>query len=113
MNGNGLDIEGGQSTIQGCVVEQNMGLGIYVHGAANSRIDHNTIVNNGHGSKLLPGIFIAGSATPHLWGNVITNNGAEQVWVSPFFDAGNLLKENVIAAAAHEGSSRDIKVVTR
>lgn len=113
MNGNGLDIEGGQSSIQGCVVEQNMGLGIYVHGAANSRIDHNTIVNNGHGSKLLPGIFIAGSATPHLWGNVITNNGAEQVWVSPFFDAGNLLKENVIAAAAHEGSSRDIKVVTR
>ena len=25
-------------------------------------------------------------------GNVITNNGAEQVWVSPFFDAGNLLQ---------------------
>ena len=90
-----------------------MGIGIYVHGAANPRIDHNTIMNNGHGSQLLPGIFIAGSATPHLFGNVITNNGAEQVWVSPFFDAGNLLKENVIAAAAHEGSSRDIKVVTR
>ena len=113
MNGYGLDIEGGKSSLQACVVEQNLGLGIYVHGAANSRIDHNTIVNNGHGSKLLPGIFIAGSATPHLFGNVITNNGAEQVWVSPFFDAGNLLKENVIAATAHEGSSRDIKVVTR
>src|SRR3954454_11408757 len=113
INGNGIDIDGGRSSLQACVVEQNVGIGIYVHGAANSRIDHNTIVNNGHGSNLLPGIFIAGSATPHLFGNVITNNGAEQVWVSPFFDAGNLLKENVIAAAAREGSSRDIKVVTR
>ena len=113
MNGNGLDIEGGKSSFQACVVEQNLGIGIYVHGVANTRIDHNTVVNNGHGSKLLPGIFIAGSATPHLFGNVITNNGAEQVWVSPFFDAGNLLKENVIAAAAHDGSSHDIKVVTR
>ncbi len=113
MNGNGVDIEGGDSSVRACVVEQNAGIGIYVHGAANSRIEHNTIVNNGHGPKLLPGIFIAGAATPHLFGNVITNNGAEQVWVSPFFDAGGLLKENVIAAAAHEGSSRDIKVVTR
>ena len=113
MNGNGVDIEGGKSSLQACVVEQNLGLGIYIHGAANARIDHNTIVNNGHGSQLLPGIFIAGSATPHLFGNVITNNGAEQVWVSPFFEAGNLLKENLITAAAHEGNSRDIKVVTR
>ena len=113
MHGNGLDIEGGKSSFQACVIEQNVGIGIYVHGAASPRIDHNMIVNNGHGSELLPGIFIAGSATPHLFGNVITNNGAEQVWVSPFYDAGNLLKENVIAAAAREGSSRDIKVVTR
>jgi len=113
MQGNGLEIEGGKSSLQTCVVEQNAGIGIYVHGAASPRIDHNTVVNNGHGSQLLPGIFIAGSATPHLFGNVITNNGAEQVWVSPFYDAGNLLKENVIAAAAREGGSRDIKVVTR
>jgi PPM family protein phosphatase len=113
MRGNGVDIEGGESSFQACAVEQNAGIGIYIHGAASSRIEHNTIVNNGRGSKLSPGIFIAGSATPHLLGNVITNNGAEQVWVSPFFDSGNLLKENVIAAAAHEGSSRDIKVVTR
>jgi hypothetical protein len=104
MNGNGLDIEGGKSSFRACVLEQNLGFGIYVHGAANPRIDHSTIVNNGHGSQLFPGIFIAGSATPHLFGNVITN---------PFFDAGNLPKENIIAAAAHEGSSRDIKVVTR
>jgi parallel beta-helix repeat protein len=88
-------------------------MGIYVHGAASPRIDHNTIVNNGHGSELLPGVFIAGSATPHLSGNVITNNGAEQVWVSPFYDSGSLLKENVIAPATHENNARDIKVVTR
>ena len=113
MSGNGVDIDGGNSSVQACAVEQNAGIGIYVHGAANSRIEHNTVVNNGHGSKLLPGIFIAGAATPHLFGNVITNNGAEQVWVSPFFEAGSLLKDNVIAAAAHDGSSRDIKVVTR
>jgi hypothetical protein len=113
MNGNGLEIEGGKSSLQACVVEQNAGIGIYIHGDASPRIDHNTIVKNGHGSELLPGIFIAGSANPHLFGNVITNNGAEQVWVSPFYDAGNLLKENVIAAAMREGSSREIKVVTR
>ncbi len=113
MRGNGVDIEGGNSSIQACVVEQNTGIGVYVHGATHSRIAHNAIVNNGHGSQLLPGIFIAGAATPHLFGNVITNSGAEQVWVSPFFDAGNLLKENIIAAAPHEGSRLDIKVVTR
>ncbi len=113
VNGNGIDIEGGRSSVQACDIEQNAGIGIYLHGAANARIDHNTIAGNGSGSKLSPGIFIAGSATPHVWGNVIMNNGAEQVWVSPFFDAANLLRENVIAAAGHEGSSRDIKVVTR
>ena len=113
MKGNGLDIEGGKSSFQACAIEQNEGIGIYVHGAADSRIDHSIIVNNGHGSKLSPGMFIAGSATPHLSGDVIAGNGAEQVWVSPFFDSGNLLKQNFIAAAAHEGSSRDIKVVTR
>jgi len=113
MHGNGLDLEAGKSSVEACVVAENMGIGVYVHGAASPRIDHNIVINNGHGSEPLPGIFIAGSATPHLFGNVITNNGAEQVWVSPFYDASNLLKDNVIAAAAHEGSSRDIKVVTR
>jgi parallel beta-helix repeat protein len=113
MHGNGLEIEGGQSLFQASVVEQNAGIGVYIHGAASARIDHNTIVNNGHGSELLPGVFIAGSATPHLFGNIITNNGSEQVWVSPFYDAGSLLKQNVIAPAARESNSRDIKVVTR
>jgi len=113
MHGNGLDIDGGKSSVEACVLDENAGIGIYVHGAASPRIDHNIVVNNGRGSELLPGIFVAGSATPHLFGNVITNNGAEQVWVSPFYDAGNLLKDNVIAATAREGSSRDIKVVTR
>jgi parallel beta-helix repeat protein len=113
MHGNGLEIEGGRGSFQASIVEQNAGMGIYVHGAASPRIDHNTIVNNGHGSELLPGVFIAGSATPHLSGNVITNNGAEQVWVSPFYDSGSLLKENVIAPATHENNARDIKVVTR
>lgn len=113
MDSDGIDIEGGSPTFQACVVEQNPGTGIYVHGAANARIDHNTIANNGHGSRLAPGILVAGAATPHLFGNVIINNGAEQVWISPFFDAGTLLKDNIIGAALHEGSSRDIKVVTR
>lgn len=113
MQGAGLEIDGGQSSLQASVVEQNAGIGIYVHGAASARIDHNTIVNNGHGSALSPGVFIAGSATAGLSGNVITNNGAEQVWVSPLYDTGNLLKENVIAPALREGSNHDIKVVTR
>ena len=113
MHGNGVDIEGGKSSLEACVVAGNVGMGIYIHGAASVRINHNMIIDNGHGSELLPGIFIAGSATARLFGNVIANNGAEQVWVSPFYDAGNLLKDNVIAAAAREGTGRDIKVVTR
>lgn len=113
MHGNGIEIEGGQASLQASTVEQNAGMGIYVHGAASPRIEHNTIVNNGHGSERLPGVFIAGSATPHLSGNVITNNGAEQVWVSPFYDSGSLLKDNVIAQTTHENNPRDIKVVTR
>jgi hypothetical protein len=118
MEGAGLEIDGGQSSLQASAVEQNAGTGIYVHGAASARIDHNTIVNNGHGSnghgsELSPGVFIAGSATAVLRGNVITNNGAEQVWVSPLYNTGNLLKENVIAPTLREGSNHDIKVVTR
>jgi PPM family protein phosphatase len=108
MQGTGLEIEGGQSSFEASVVEQNEGIGIYIHGAASPRIDHNMIIDNGK-----PGVFIAGSATPHLFGNVITNNGAEQVWVSPLFDQGNLAKDNVIAPTFREGSTHDIKVVTR
>jgi parallel beta-helix repeat protein len=104
----GLEIEGGQSSFEASVVEHNPGVGIYIHGAASPRIDHNMILNNGQS-----GIFIAGSAAPHLFGNVITDNGAEQVWVSPLFDQGNLLKQNVIAPTLRQGSNHDIKVVTR
>jgi PPM family protein phosphatase len=113
MHGTGLEIDGGQSSFQASVVEQNAGIGVYVHGAASPRIDHNTIVNNGHGAEPSPGVFIAGTATPNLSGNVITNNGAEQVWTSPLYNAANLLKDNVIAPTLREGSNHDIKVVTR
>src|SRR6202042_2753903 len=51
MQDAGLEIEGGQSGFEASVVEQSVGFGIYVHGAASPRIDHNMIVNNGHGSK--------------------------------------------------------------
>ncbi len=113
MQDAGLEIDGGQSGFEASTVEQNGGIGIYVHGAASPRIDHNVIVNNGHGAKPSPGVFIAGSATPHLFGNVIANNGAEQMWVSPLYDQDTLLKENVIVPTLREGSNHDIKVVTR
>jgi hypothetical protein len=35
------------------------------------------------------------------------------VWVSPLFDQGSLAKDNVIAPTFREGSTHDIKVVTR
>ena len=108
MQDGGLEIDGGQSSVQASVIEHNTGAGIYVHAAASPRIDHNMIVDNGQ-----PGVFIAGAATPHFFGNVIINNGSEQVWVSPLYDQADLLKDNVIAPTFHEGSKHDIKVVTR
>jgi serine/threonine protein phosphatase PrpC len=112
MHKAGVDIEGGRPTLQASTIEANPGIGVYVHGSASPGIDHNLIRNNGHGPELLPGLFIAGSAIPNVSGNVIENSGAEQVWISPFFNDGPLLKDNVIAPSAN-ALGRDVKVVTR
>ncbi len=108
----GVEIEGGQPLLQASTIEDNGGVGLYVHGVASPQIDHNVIRKNGLTPELLPGLFIAGSATPRVFANVIANNGAEQVWISPFFNAGTLLKENVIAPAS-TGAELNVKVVTR
>jgi hypothetical protein len=108
----GVEIEGGQPLLQASTIEDNGGVGVYVHGVTSPRIDHNLIRNNGVAPELLPGLFIAGSATPRVFGNVIANNGAEQVWISPFYKEGTLLKENVIAPTS-TGGELSVKVVTR
>ena len=108
----GVEIDGGKSSLEGSTIEANGGTGVYVHGLTSADVDHNVIRSNGHGSELLPGLFIGGSATPHVWANVISGNGAEQVWVSPFFNTGTLLKENEIAPASKRGGL-NVKVVTR
>lgn len=108
----GVEIEGGQPSLEASTVEGNGGIGVYVHGASSPRIDHNTISRNGFGPEQSPGLFIAGSATPHVSGNLISNNGAEQVWVSPFFNRRDLLTANEIAPTAN-GGEPNVKVVTR
>jgi PPM family protein phosphatase len=108
----GVEIDGGKSSLEGSTIEGNGGTGVYVHGLTSINVDHNVIRNNGHGSELLAGLFIGGSATPHVWANVIAGNGAEQVWISPFFNAGTLLKDNEIAPASKRGGL-NVKVVTR
>jgi len=112
MHKAGVDIGGGRPRLQASTIEANPGIGVYIHGSASPTIDHNLIRDNGHGPELLPGVFIAGSATPDLSGNVIEKAGAEQVWISPFFDDGALLKDNVIAPPPNV-VGRDVKVVTR
>jgi len=112
MQNAGVEIEGGQPMLQASTIEANPGFGIYLHGSTSARIDGNLIRDNGHGPELLPGLFIAGSATPTMSGNVIEHSGAEQVWLSPFFNGGLLLRDNVIAPPAN-AVGRDIKVVTR
>jgi serine/threonine protein phosphatase PrpC len=108
----GVEIDGGKSSLEGSTIEGNGGIGVYVHGLTSPNVDHNVIRNNGHGSELLPGLFIGGSATPHVWANVIASNGAEQIWISPFFNAGSLLKDNDIAPPSKRGQL-NVKVVTR
>ncbi|WP_109488735.1 protein phosphatase 2C domain-containing protein [Occallatibacter savannae] len=112
MSKAGVEIDGGKSSLQGSTIEANGGTGVYVHGLTSANIDHNVIRNNGHGSEPLPGLFVGGSATPHLWANVIAGNGKEQVWISPFFNQGTLLKDNEIAPASKRGEL-SVKVVTR
>jgi serine/threonine protein phosphatase PrpC len=112
MRDAGVEIDGGKSSLEGSTIEENGGTGVDVHGLTSANVDHNVIRNNGHGSELLPGLSIGGSATPHVWANVISGNGAEQIWISPFFNAGTLLKDNEIAPASKRGGL-NVKVVTR
>lgn len=107
-----VEIDGGKSSLEGSTIEGNEGTGVYVHGLTSANVDHNVIRNNGHGSELLPGLLIGGSATPHVWANVVAGNAAEQVWISPFFNAATLLKDNEIAPASKRGGL-NVKVVTR
>jgi serine/threonine protein phosphatase PrpC len=108
----GVEIDGGKSSLEASNIEGNEGTGVYVHGLTSANVDHNVIRNNGHGSEPLPGLFIGGSANPHVWANVIAGNGKEQVWISPFFNADTLLKDNEIAPASKRGEL-NVKVVTR
>jgi hypothetical protein len=108
----GVEIDGGKSSIEASTIEGNGGTGVYVHGLTSTNVDHNVIRNNGHGLEPLPGLFIGGSATPHVWANVIAGNGKEQIWISPFFNTGTLLKDNEIAPPSKRGEL-NVKVVTR
>ena len=108
----GVEIDGGKSSLEGSTIEGNGGTGVYVHGLTSANVDHNVIRNNGHGSEPLPGLFVGGPATPHVWANLIAGNGKEQIWISPFFNAGTLLKDNEIAPTS-KGGELNVKVVTR
>ena len=61
---------------------------------------------------MLPGVAIEGSAAPTLFGNIIEESGAEQIWVSPFFQAGSLLTDNVVAPEMRN-SKNQLKVKTQ
>ncbi len=94
----GIEITGrGNSGVQASELADNPGAGVAVRGDARPRLDHNLIRHNGHGTVTLPGVLIEGSAAPTLFGNIIEDNGAEQIWISPSFQAGSLLSDNVIA----------------
>ena len=115
MSAAGIEIEGESSgAIRACTLTGNGGPGIWVHGAARPLISHNVIAGNGKlVGKTRPGLEIAGSSAPVVTGNIIADNGAEQVWVSPLFDAAALLSQNAIAGGGPKDRARQLKVVTR
>jgi PPM family protein phosphatase len=110
MQNAGIEITGkGESVIQASEIADNPGAGVSVRENARPRLEHNLIRHNGHGSAMLPGILIEGSAAPILFGNIIEESGAEQIWVSPSYDAGSLLTDNVLAPEMRD-SSHQLKV---
>jgi parallel beta-helix repeat protein len=116
MSEAGIEIAAGSpALIVGSTIRDNPGAGIVIHGAARPVLSNNIILGNGRTPhQLRPGLHIAGSAQPSLTGNVVSQNGAEQVWISPLFDASGLLASNVIAPGLKERDlKRQIKVVTR
>src|SRR5580658_362974 len=113
MQNAGVEITGtGESVIQASEIADNPGAGVSVRENARPRLEHNLIRHNGHGPAMLPGILIEGSADPILFGNIIEESGAEQIWVSPSYDAGSLLTDNVVAPEARD-NSHQVKVTSR
>ncbi len=113
MQDAGIEITGtGDSVVRACEVADNPGTGISVRDNARPRLDHNLIRHNGHGAAMLPGVGIEGSAAPTLFGNIIEESGAEQIWVSPFYQAGSLLTDNVVAPEMRN-SKNQLKVKTQ
>src|ERR1700677_1811500 len=105
MQNAGIEITGaGESVIQASEIADNPGAGVAVRENARPRLEHNLIRHNGHGPAILPGILIEGSAAPILFGNIIEDSGAEQIWVSPSFNIGSLLTDNVLAPEMRDNS---------
>ena len=105
MRNAGIEITGtGESVIQASEIADNPGAGVSIRENARPRLEHNLIRHNGHGPAMLPGILIEGSSAPILFGNIIDESGAEQVWVSPSYDAGSLLTDNVVAPEMRDNS---------
>jgi PPM family protein phosphatase len=115
MRGTGLDIEGESAgTVRASTFVDNSGPGIRIHGAARPVIAHNVISGNGKGENpMRPGLEIDGASKPVVTANIIAGNGAEQVWVSPLFDASSLLSRNTIAGSGPKDRKGLVKVVTR
>jgi hypothetical protein len=113
MQNAGIEITGtGEPVIQASEIADNPGAGVSVRENARPRLEHNLIRHNGHGPAMLPGILIEGSADPILFGNIIEESGAEEIWVSPSYDAGSLMTDNVVAPEARD-NSHQVKVTSR
>ena len=95
---------GGESVLQASEIADNPGMGVSVRENARPRLEHNLIRHNGHGPAMLPGILIEGAAAPVLFGNIIEESGAQEIWLSPSFDAGSLLTDNVVAPQMRDNS---------
>jgi PPM family protein phosphatase len=113
MQNAGIAITGtGESVIQASEIADNPGTAVSVRENARPRLEHNLIRHNGHGPAMLPGILIEGSADPILFGNIIEESGAEQLWVSPSFQVGSLLTDNVVAPEMRD-NNHQLKVTTQ
>lgn len=114
MSEAGIEIGADSSgAVLGSTIHRNPGIGILIHGAAKPAIANNWIRANGATTGAgRPGIQIADSAAPAIAGNLIDGNAVEQIWVSPLFNTGSLLNDNLISPGARD-RARQVKVVTR
>lgn len=92
----GVRIRGASpAVLRGCRIENSLGPGIEILGAASPWLSHNRILRNGRvPGKLQPGVLIAGESQPSLWGNLIYENGAEAVWHHGAYVTTTLLRDN-------------------